>query len=110
MNTHYRQGDVLLVATNSVPADASDITPERGPIVLAHGASTGHSHSLAREGVRMLAAGDRRFIRVETGAVLMHEEHGPVVLPPGVYETRDQAGAGIVQVEYTPGALRTVED
>lgn len=107
---HYRQGDVLLVSVAEVPAGAEDITPRAGPVVLAYGTSTGHSHALPRDGARLLASGDRRLLVLERDTELRHEEHDAIKLPAGVYETRDVNGAGIVQVEYSPEALRTVED
>lgn len=107
---HYRQGDVLIMQVESIPKGVKDITPKTGPIVLALGEATGHKHAIARGGVALLEREDRRYLRVEEEATIRHEEHDPITLPPGLYETRDAAGHGIVQVEYTPGALRRVED
>lgn len=110
MNKHYRQGDVLIIQTTHIPDDAIDVTPKDGPIVLALGEVTGHSHAIARGGVALLERGSRRYLRVISETAITHEEHSAITLAPGLYETRDAAGVGIVQVEYTPNALRRVED
>lgn len=107
---HFRQGDVLIQRIAEIPADATDITPKEGPIVLAYGKVTGHSHAIPRGGVALLERGARRYLRVDEATSIRHEEHSTIDLAPGAYETRDASGVGIVQVEYTPGAIRRVED
>lgn len=109
-NIHYRQGDVLLMRVDSIPADAVDVTPKTGPIVLALGEATGHSHAIARGGVALLERGSKRYLRVDEATSIRHEEHDAIDLAPGLYETRDAKGVGIIQVEYAPGELRRVED
>ncbi len=106
----YRQGDVLIMRVESIPADTIDITPQDGPIVLAYGEVTGHSHAFSRGVVALLERGPRRYLRVTEEATIVHEEHDPITLAPGLYETRDAKGHGIVQVEYTPTELRIVGD
>jgi hypothetical protein len=108
--THYRQGHVLILVVESLPEGATPIVAD-GPIVLAHGTSTGHSHAIARGGVALFAHGERRYLSVvEPGKQIVHEEHSAIDLPVGSYEVRDVAGNGITQVEYTPTELRRVED
>lgn len=105
-----RQGDVLLVRRSSLPEGSIDITPADGAVVLALGEVTGHKHRL-HGAVKQYAKGEQRFVVIENmPAELVHEEHATAVLAPGVYETRDAEGHGIVQVEYTPDALRNVAD
>lgn len=106
----YRQGDVLIMRVNSIPVDAVDITPKEGPLVLAYGEVTGHSHAFKGGGVALLERGPRRYLRVTETAAVTHEEHDPITLEVGLYETRDAKGHGIIQVEYTPTALRIVGD
>ncbi len=110
MKTHYRQGDVLLLEVDQIPDGATDITPKSGPIVLALGEATGHAHAIQRGGVRLLERGARRYLDVKKPVSIKHEEHDAIALPPGLYETRDFKGVGIIQVEYAPGELRRVED
>lgn len=97
-----RQGDVLLHPVQSIPRDATDITPT-DRIVLAHGAVTGHAHAIALGGVALLERSGSRFIRVDVPTHLRHEEHSEIPLAKGGYQV-------ITQVEYTPEALRNVAD
>src|SRR5438270_13527662 len=82
-NKRYRQGDVVLTEVASLPRAA---TPLSGG-VLAIGEATGHSHRFADGGsfARWETHG-RRFVEVLTPSTLVHEEHRPLTLPPGIYE------------------------
>jgi hypothetical protein len=103
MDGQYRQGDVLLVAVDAIPGTAVPVPRNDGEIVLAYGEATGHRHAIAgpQAELLMLPAGEddeveRRFLRiVGAQARLLHEEHDPVTLPPGLYQV-------IRQREYVP--------
>lgn len=102
----YRQGDVLLVPVKAVPHEAAPIAREGGRLILAHGEATGHAHVV--EGEAEFLASDvedleRRFLRVEKEAELVHDEHATVTLPPGDYEV-------VRQREYSPEEIRRVAD
>lgn len=105
--TQYRQGDVFIVATSSVPKDALPIDRENGRIVLAHGEVTGHAHVIDSEDALFLAVDldemADRFLRVESEVQVVHDEHDIVTLPPGDYVVRRQR-------EYAPEAIRNVAD
>ena len=91
--TTYRQGDILLIATDAVPADAVPVTPTEGRHILATGETTGHAHAIeASATTAYLAAPNREMYPLvkEGEALLRHEEHGPIVLPPGAYVVRRQ--------------------
>ena len=97
----YRQGDVLIFATDAIPENAATEVPrESGRIVLARGEVTGHAHAIADEGAVLLAAPDTedRFLRImaASGVELRHEEHATITLPQGLYVVRRQR-------EYTSG-------
>ena len=104
----YRQGDVLLVRVDEMPADAK-LCKVKGDVILAYGEVTGHAHRLAPESVQPFAKGGvwspqaERFIRAAEGAVLRHEEHDAIPLPAGDYRV-------VQQVEYTPEEIRNVAD
>jgi hypothetical protein len=107
MNTHYRQGDVLLVRveeTGGLPLEAVPegmTEPER--IVLAYGEVTGHAHALSTQFATAYRHGDDRYIVAKEGATLVHEEHSSIVLEPGVYRV-------VRQREYSPREVRLVAD
>lgn len=102
-----RQGDVILVPVASIPKDAQDVTPEKGRVVLQFGEATGHAHAFYDGGVRLYqgtAANAPRYLHVvKTTALLRHDEHTTVKVPPGKYMLPGQS-------EYTPSELRRVTD
>lgn len=97
----WRQGDVFIVATDSLPVGLKPRPP-----VLAEGEVTGHAHRL-QAGARAQVLGDGAgalFLDVAgTEATIVHEEHGPVTLPKGAYVVR-------IQREYHPKEIRRVID
>jgi len=97
----WRQGDVFIIAISTLPQIGR---VGRRP-VLAEGEITGHSHSLADPGSGHLFAvrGELYLEVTEDSATVVHEEHGPVVLPRGGYAVR-------IQREYSPKAIRQVVD
>ena len=93
---HFRQGDVLLVAVEAVPAGA---TPERrtGRIVLAEGEVTGHVHAVAEPDARTFTHDGQRYLLTRSIATLVHEEHAPIEVPEGSWRV-------VIQREYEPPA------
>lgn len=98
----YRQGDVLICPVKRIPAKAAEQKIE-GPIVLAYGEVTGHSHALWGRARMFREDGGGTFLAVDEPATVKHEEHAPVALPPGKYEVT-------IQREYSPDAIRNVAD
>jgi hypothetical protein len=105
----YRQGDVLFRAIAKLPQGERR---KRENATVAYGEVTGHSHALAvedREAAEVFEIGDGLFVHVSesgvriSGATFVHEEHGPVTLPPGDYEVT-------IQREYSPAEIRNVAD
>ncbi len=99
----FRQGDILLERIDALPESAiqESIT---GPVILAHGESTGHNHAIHSGNVRLFKTDLATFIEVEGSLVqLTHEEHSPIALEPGVYRMTRQR-------EYTPDEIRIVQD
>lgn len=105
----FRQGDVLLMRIDSIPADAVPCVV-KGDVILAWGEVTGHAHRIAPESVKPFAKGGiwsptaERYIRaLEGGANLTHEEHSTIALPAGNYRV-------VQQREYHPEEIRSVAD
>jgi hypothetical protein len=92
----------MLVRVSSLPPEA--VKEENGEhIVLALGETTGHSHRIsAAEASAYQWQGDR-LIEIRKTSNLVHEEHNPIALGPGVYKL-------VRQREYTPERPRTVID
>jgi hypothetical protein len=100
---YYRQGDIALIPTNALPRGASEVPRDGGRIVLAYGEVTGHAHAIHEDDAGLFAIGSEesldRWLRVgPSGAVVVHEEHAAIELPPGEYIVRRQR-------EYEPPAL-----
>ena len=92
----YRQGDVLLIRVAKAPRLARHIKAKPGRIVLAEGETTGHAHRLEVELADLLEdATGRRFVEMPVPGRLVHEEHGAIDVPAGVYEV-------VRQREYVP--------
>ena len=93
-----RQGDLLLVPVANLPEQARLL--QRGRLVLAEGEATGHAHVVEDERAFLHGfgwAGGGVFLSVvgDGPVSLVHEEHDPLLLLPGVYEVRRQR-------EYAP--------
>lgn len=102
MNEHYRQGDVLLVRVASLPLGAEQEKADDS-IVLAYGEVTGHAHRISTAGASAYQWQGDRLIEIREPSDLVHEEHAPIHLKPGVYKL-------VQQREYTPERIRRVAD
>jgi hypothetical protein len=106
MHQHFRQGDVMIRAISGIPSGAARTHPT-GRIILAAGEVTGHHHAITLDpGIRIdsYEKDGKIYLHIEGGdAVLSHEEHGCITLPPGDYQSW-------IQKEYSPEAIRNVAD
>jgi len=98
----YRQGDVLIMPVKNIPQNLK----RTKRVTLALGEVTGHHHSIASGAVGFAddETGLADYFEV-TGesADLTHQEHDTITLPKGKYRK-------VIQVEYTPEAIRNVAD
>jgi len=93
----YRQGDVLVQKIDKLPADARAVECEKR-IILQFGEVTGHAHAISTDTASFFTAkGERYVVTKPGGANLVHEEHGTIFLPEGVYRV-------VQQREYVPEA------
>jgi len=77
-----RQGDLLLIPTQGIPQGAAPLSTR----VVLQGE---HCHRLD-DGKVLQDGQGQLFVCVERGARLLHEEHGPLQLAPGVYRVQRQ--------------------
>ena len=99
-NKQFRQGDILVQQIDSLPKAA---VKHKGPCILAHGKVTGHNHQILT-GATQFIDGESQYIKVSgKSADLVHDEHATISIPKGSYRV-------IRQREYTPAAIRNVED
>ena len=80
-----QHGDVLFVAIDTIPEEAVSVEATNG-FVVERGEGV-HEHTIEDvSGVEILTIGDRMFLRVSEPTTITHEEHGPQVIAPGLYE------------------------
>jgi hypothetical protein len=99
MPLHYRQGDLLFLRQEARPAVNLNA---RQSLVIVAGEATGHAHRL-QSGTILEAPDGTLFLDLTQTTQVVHEEHGPITLDPGLWLV-------VRQREYHPEAIRTVED
>jgi hypothetical protein len=100
MGNQYRHGDVLIEEVKSLPA----IREKLPHTILAHGEVTGHCHRIKEPGAELFSTPEGLFLQVRATPVsVVHEEHRPITLAPGIYRVWRQR-------EYSPEEIRIVRD
>lgn len=83
----YRQGDLLFIKTDAIGENATML---RDTKVILGSSVTGHAHKLSDGFVYSNEPkwGDNAnfYLNVPNGANVLHEEHGPIPLPAGIYK------------------------
>lgn len=101
----YRQGDVLLVKVDSLPAQKKKIERESGRIILAHGEVTGHAHAISHPGAQLWQSQIKNdwsvYLELNETTELQHEEHACITLEPGFYQV-------VRQREFDPSRLSSI--
>ena len=104
-----RQGDVLVLRRDSIPAIATEKPHDPRGVVLAEGEVTGHHHRIKDPGVCALRAEGVHWdmLRVTDGIIgrLQHEEHAEIAIGAGAYEVRIQR-----EYDWASEASRAVAD
>lgn len=95
----YRHGDLLIMQVEQVKGKHV-----KGNI-LEEGEATGHYHRATGNAVTVTVQDDTKYISAPNGAVLTHDEHDTITLPPGRYSVWRQR-------EFNPyeEAIRYVQD
>jgi hypothetical protein len=84
----WRQGDIYFVKLDE-EINSENAAPVRNGII-AKGETTGHAHRVSpssmAQGALLSLIGRSMFLRSpEAGTTVVHDEHGPIVLPRGSY-------------------------
>jgi len=97
----WRQGDLFIQPVPALPR-TKDLLRHG---VLLEGEATGHSHRIENlDTAEVFQDRDNLYVRVVAdSARIIHQEHGPITLPRGMYRAWRQR-------EYTPGSLTWVRD
>jgi hypothetical protein len=98
----YRHGDLILIPRAKAAPATAQATQS---FVLAEGEETGHKHVLTGDLIVWpIGRNGPTFVGVrEKPAMLTHEEHATLAIPPSVYEVRRQR-------VYSPQEIRWVMD
>lgn len=78
----YRQGDVLLVPVEAIPAPAGRLD---GPVLLYPGRTSRHGHAVSGDRFEAWLSRGDDYLRVHGAATLTHPDHAPLTVPPGTY-------------------------
>ena len=100
----YRQGDLLFIRADEVPKGAR----RRRSNVILEGEATGHSHRVENGGFLYEIPRwsweqneDGLFLDVvEPESNIIHEEHGTITLPKGVFQVVRQREFGKAENRY----------
>ncbi len=96
----WRHGDVLIASVEQIPSKAEQVHTT----VLAFGEVTGHSHRTEdAQKAQLWKYGAQMFLEVKSETRIVHQEHKPLTLPPGLYRVWQQR-------EYTPERIVRVRD
>jgi hypothetical protein len=112
MQRFYRQGDVLFRRGDVVPEGLEHVASKAASFVVARGEATGHHHAIRPKAKRCRidvwrGSDSMLFVRVSGGsAILEHQEHGPIVVAPGIYK----AGVAEREFDYAEDSMRRVVD
>lgn len=80
----FQQGDVIGRKLDAMP-EGKILRTQRKRLVLAHGES-GHSHVIEDDEAELILIGERMLLRLNKEATVVHEEHKPITLEPGIWE------------------------
>jgi hypothetical protein len=103
------QGDIYIRRVEALPANAEQVKPEGGRVIVTH-SETGHHHVMDAATVTMYRLPDSIMdclLVVNEPTKLehlrAHDTHEPIMFGEGTYHVRRQR-------EYTPEGFRRVED
>lgn len=81
----------MLIKRDKLPEKVTRVEPENGRLILLRGEATGHHHSFVAEPeVEGWNDGEKLYIELKKKSTLEHQEHGPIVVEPGIYEMAEQ--------------------
>ncbi len=89
---YYQAGDVLLFPIEKIPDEATEIHKDSA---IQYGEVTNHAHRFTGAPIIMFRKTDfdgsgnfTKFVILDKPTMLTHEEHKPIEVPPGIYESR----------------------
>mgnify|MGYP003394544644 CR=1 FL=1 len=86
----YIQGDVYLTETKEIPKNAEKVSARNGRFILAEGEATGHAHAVVDDELEVYERDGILYIKASRPFTIVHEEHAPVTVEPGIWEVDRQ--------------------
>lgn len=99
-----QHGDVKLRKLDAFPSGARKVISTKR-CVLAEGEATGHSHTVEDDNAELIRIGERLLLSLPNGGTVIHEEHKPIKLAPGIWEVGQ-----VREYDYFQQMARTVRD
>jgi len=104
---YFQQGDVVMKVIKEIPEGdqvQDDLCKRR---VLALGEATGHAHVLVdtEDSAKVVRVMNQLYMIISKATELKHEEHAPIVIPPGTYQVDI-----VREADHLAGVVRRVAD
>lgn len=104
VHLHIQQGDVTIRRIEAMPEGTAK-SISKGRCVLAEGEATGHAHIVEDTEAELIQIGERILLKLGRAATVIHEEHKPITLQPGIWEI------GLIsEYDYLSEMARNVAD
>ena len=94
MEVAKRQGDVIIVFDKELPKGAKKLNTD----IVIEGEETGHKHRVVGD-VALYALDELLYVEVTGPAKIVHDTHGTLELPIGVYEIQYPQGYDYINEE-----------
>jgi hypothetical protein len=82
----FQHGDLILVCCEKLPADVEEIKTPRENFIVEKGTGV-HTHVIEKP-IDLKTFTDSKgtlWLKIDSPNTITHEEHGPLVLPIGIY-------------------------
>ena len=84
-----QQGDVWIEPVEFIPEGCTEGPTKGEHFILAEGETTGHAHRIHEvAGVEFKEKDGMFYLQNKEELSVVHEEHGPVTIPPGTWKIR----------------------
>jgi hypothetical protein len=99
-----QHGDVVLRKLDAMPV-GKPTRVSKCRCVLADGEHTGHQHVVEDDEAELIQIGERMLLKLGRAATVVHPEHKPIRLSPGIWEV-----GRVLEHDWLQGLTRQVVD
>jgi hypothetical protein len=83
-----QHGEALVLRKLDAMPVGKPIRVNKRRCVLAEGEHTGHQHVVEDDEAELIQIGERMLLKLGRAATVVHPEHKPIRLSPGIWEVR----------------------